>query len=213
MAAFEFQATVKKQKYVTPTVFELYFELDKPLEFLAGHFCSIVIPGAAKNGRDLRRAYSIASPPGRNPIELCIKLVPGGPGTTYLNQLKSGDSFKIFAPYGAFLFKTPPERDVVFIATGTGVSPFRAMVQSPEYRKSPARRAIFVFGVRHEEELLYDSELRDLGPKVLWNPCVSRPKEKWAGYKGRVTDYLRDHSAEFDWGMSDFYLCGNGGDD
>src|SRR4051812_24495685 len=122
MPAIELNCTVRGFRMMTPTVFELTFDTHQPLEFKSGHFISIVIPGAGPNGRDLRRAYSIASDPSVHPIELCIKYVESGPGTSYLYKLRPGDTFKGYAPYGDFLYKTPPEKGVWFIATGTGVA-------------------------------------------------------------------------------------------
>src|SRR5262249_48656966 len=158
-------------------------------EFIAGQFVSVVIPGAGPNGRDLRRAYSIASPPERRPIELCIKLVEGGPGTNYLNKLRPGDKFKAFAPYGDFVYKTKPGNQACFIATGTAIAPFRAMVFSEAFRKPPPPKAYCLLGVRTEDELLYLKELEGI-PGVQWVTPVSQPQPSWKGFKGRVTHFL-----------------------
>src|SRR3954468_16097009 len=123
MKAREFLCTVKGYRMLTPTVFELTFDTNEPVEFQAGQFISIVIPGAGPKGRDLRRAYSIASAPEVRPVELCVKLVEDGPGTNYLYKLKEGDSFRGFAPYGDFTYEPKPGRHAMFIATGTGLAP------------------------------------------------------------------------------------------
>src|SRR4051794_15492745 len=98
MKATEFRCKVKSFQMLTPTVFETTFETEHPLVFEPGQFASVIVPGAGPKGRDLRRAYSIASGPEVYPIELCIKLVEDGPGTSYLYNLKVGDSFRIMAP-------------------------------------------------------------------------------------------------------------------
>src|SRR3989338_2592045 len=88
---------------LTYDVFEL--KLERPagsLPFRAGQYMSIVIPGAGPGGRNLRRAYSIASPPESAEIELCVKLVDSGPGTHYLNSLKAGEAFQGQFPFGDF---------------------------------------------------------------------------------------------------------------
>jgi ferredoxin-NADP reductase len=209
MPASELNCAVRGFRMMTPTVFELTFDPLPGLEFKAGHFISIVIPGAGPGGRDLRRAYSIASTPGVEPVELCIKYVPDGPGTTYLYKLRPGDSFKGYAPYGDFVWKTKPERRVCFIATGTGVAPFRAMCESAPYRASPPKAADCVFGVRDETEILYEGAMKAVSG-LNWIACVSRPSPAWKGFKGRVTDYLRSVGATYPWSETDFYLCGNG---
>jgi ferredoxin-NADP reductase len=207
--AFDLVCRVISNRMVTPTVFELTFSTDPVITFKAGQFISIVIPGAGPKGRDLRRAYSIASPPERARLELCVKLVEGGPGTTYLHSLKEGDTFKGVAPYGDFVFKTPPERHAVFFGTGTGVAPFRAMILSDAYRAAPPKSALCLLGVRDEEELLYVPELKSRSDvKVV--TAVSRPKSTGFDFTGRVTDYVRKHEKDVDWANSDFYLCGAG---
>jgi NAD(P)H-flavin reductase len=206
----ELSCLVIFNRMVTPTVFEIGFETTPSFEFKAGQFVSVIVPGAGPQGRDLRRAYSIASWPGKNPVELCIRLVEGGPGTQYLHKLKVGDRFKSWAPYGDFVYKHKPERHVCFIATGTGLAPFRAMVLSKEYQTQPPLSATCLFGVRASSELLYEKELANL-KGMKWVPAISQPAESWSGYRGRVTDYLKSMDANYPWLSTDYYLCGNGG--
>jgi CDP-4-dehydro-6-deoxyglucose reductase len=208
MAAIPLVATVQSYTQLTPTVFQISFTTDQAFEFEAGQFVSIVVPGAGPNGRDLRRAYSIASEPSQRPIDLCVKLVEGGPGTNYLNKLRPGDQFKCFAPYGSFTLKPKAGRNVCFIATGTGIAPFRSMAFARAFAEANPPKAWCLLGVREENEVLYADEFEK--SQVQWVPTVSRPSAGWSGFKGRVTDYLRAHSEQFDWLNTDFYLCGNG---
>jgi len=209
MSVQEYSCQVKSHRMITPTVFELVFETQGEFKFNAGQFISIIIPGAGPKGRDLRRAYSIASSPENKSVELCVKKVEGGPGTTYLHGLAVGSQFRGFAPYGDFTYEPKPGRHAVFIATGTGIAPFRSMVISELYKKNPPKTATLLLGVRTEDEVLYDAELAQV-PGLKWVPMVSRPNGKWAGTQGRVTDYLRSLGADFPWLETDYYLCGNG---
>ena len=211
MKPTEFHCQVKSFKTLTPTVFQTTFETDKHLPFKAGQFISIVIPGAGPKGRDLRRAYSIASPPESPQIELCIKVVEGGPGTTFLNRLRAGDTFRGFAPYGDFVYEPKANRSVCFIATGTGLAPFRAMALSHEFKESSPKQSFCILGVRTEDELIYQDTFEQI-PGMKFTPTVSQPKGQWSGFHGRVTDYLRSlKEGEFPWSETEFYLCGNGG--
>jgi CDP-4-dehydro-6-deoxyglucose reductase len=210
MAALEYFCTVKKFEMLTPTVFELYFETNAPFQFEAGQFISVIVPGAGPNGRDLRRAYSIASAPQVRPVELCVKLVEEGPGTNYLYGLRPGDTFKGLAPYGHFVFKPKAGRHVCFIATGTGIAPFRAMADSESFRAHPHASILCLLGVRTEDELLYLDTMAKR-PDIQWVSAVSQPQSPvWTGFKGRVTDYLRAQGDSFPWKDTEFYLCGNG---
>lgn len=213
MPVTQYLCKVKRFTVITPTVFEIAFEPDLPLSFEAGQFVSIVVPGAGPNGRDLRRAYSIASCPDTFPIELCVKLVEDGPGTNYLYKLRPGDTFRCYAPYGDFTFEPRPGRHACFISTGTGLAPFRSMLRSKHFASQAPASAMCLFGVRHEEELLYVEEMEAAeweGSKLRWVPCVSRPKERtgWKGFQGRVTDYLRTLGGDYPWLETDYYLCG-----
>jgi len=206
--------TVTDFKMITPTVFEIYFQPDQPVDFKAGQFISIIVPGAGPNGRDLRRAYSIASAPEKRPIELCVKLVEGGPGTNYLYGLRPGDTFRGVAPYGDFVHQVKPGRHVCLISTGTGIAPFRSMIQAEEFAKNLPASVTCLLGVRGDEELLYVDELNQKqwsDQKLKWITTVSgQTSENYKGFKGRVTDYLRSLGEDYPWLETDYYLCGAG---
>lgn len=210
MKPLEYLCTVGSHRMLTPTVFETTFVPDKPLHFKAGQFVSVIIPGAGPKGRDLRRAYSIASSPETSPIELCIKIVEEGPGTQYLNKLRPKSEFKVMAPYGDFVYKPKPGRSVCFIATGTGIAPFRAMATSEEYRRNPPERAFCFLGVRTEDEILYADTFTKI-PGLKFVTAVSQASKAWTGFRGRVTDYLRRQESDFPWLETEYYLCGHGG--
>lgn len=206
-------AKLVSRKQLTADVFEMKLESSAPFQFQPGQFISIVVPGAGPGGRDLRRAYSIASAPelmpSQNVFELCVKLVEGGPGTNYLNNLKVGESFKGHVPFGDFVYKTASSKHVIFIATGTGIAPFRSMVLSKVFNDNKPLSAKILFGARDANDLFYGDEMFPL----LGNGFVetlSRPSGQWNGFKGRVTDWLRQNSQSIDWKNTEFYLCGNG---
>jgi NAD(P)H-flavin reductase len=209
MKPIEYLCTVKSFKSLTPTVFETTFETDKPLSFVAGQFISIIIPGAGPKGRDLRRAYSIASAPEGRPIELCIKLVEDGPGTQYIYRLRPGDTFKGWAPYGDFVYNPKPGRHACFIATGTGIAPFRSIALSDNFKNNPPVSTLCLLGVRSENELLYLDTFEQIS-NIKYVTTVSQPDASWKGFKGRVTHYLEGLKDDFPWLETEFYLCGQG---
>src|SRR5690242_15734103 len=104
-------------KDLTHDVFAFKFARPQAMNFKAGQYMSIVIPGAGPGGRNLRRAYSIASPPEWNEVELCVKLVEEGPGTNYLNSLKVGDEIQAQAPFGEFVLEHDQTLPTLFIGT------------------------------------------------------------------------------------------------
>lgn len=213
MAAQEFHFEVTRFEMLTPTVFELDFvPIEKVLAFKAGQFVSVIVPKAGPQGRDLRRAYSIASPPQSSSITLCVKLVEGGPGTNYLYKLRTGDRLRGFAPYGDFIFETPRERSTVFVSTGTGIAPFRSMLLSQGSERVSLEKSYLLLGVRTEDEILYPAAMKDLLGR-RWIPTVSQPTRDGDFFRGRVTDVLKNWAEKappFEWNETDFYLCGNG---
>ena len=208
------EAILTHKKQLTADVIELHYEPVTPFGFYAGQFISIIIPGKGPGGRDLRRAYSIASAPelyrdGKSVLELCVKVVEGGPGTQYLNSMKIGETLKGIAPYGDFVYKTKSNRHAVMIATGTGIAPFRAMVLSQDFIENKPLSATLLFGARESEDLLYHDEMVHHLGRSGFVPVMSKSKD-WDGFKGRVTDWLRHHQEKMHWDRTDFYLCGNG---
>jgi CDP-4-dehydro-6-deoxyglucose reductase len=203
------------KRSLTRDVVEFLFQAEPAFQFQPGQFISILIPGAGPGGRDLRRAYSIASSPeltrdGVPVFELCVKLVEGGPGTTYLNSLKIGESMTGMAPFGDFVFKPKSGRHALFISTGTGLAPFRSMSLSRIFSENKPISTRILFGARDEGDLLYTEELlAAIGAGNLVQ-ALSRAGGSWCGFKGRVTDWLRINEGSVDWANTEFYLCGNG---
>ncbi len=209
------EAVLTHKIQLTEDVIELHFEPKPAFEFAPGQFISVIIPGKGPGGRDLRRAYSIASGPelvrsGKSTLELCVKIVENGPGTQYLNALKIGDSIKGMAPYGDFVYKTKPGKHALFIATGTGIAPFRSMIYSKVFAENKPLSATLLFGARAPGDLLYVDELDHALGKKSFVKTLSRVPGHTDAFKGRVTDWLRDHTSEIHWKETDFYLCGNG---
>jgi ferredoxin-NADP reductase len=209
------QAELISKKSLTPDVIEFLFRPEPEFSFQPGQFISILVPGRGPGGRDLRRAYSIASAPelrqdGRTVFELCVKLVEGGPGTQYLNGLEIGQSLTGMTPFGDFVYKPKAGRHALFIATGTGIAPFRAMALSRVFRDHPPASTRLLFGARHEGDLLYTDELKKVLGGGNYIQALSRAAGEWQGFRGRVTDWLRQSEATLAWRETEFYLCGNG---
>jgi ferredoxin-NADP reductase len=197
---------VLSKLWLTPTVLQLRFEPSRKFSFEPGQFLSVFVPVMDSRGRPLRRIYSMASP-NDGVYELCIKQVHG-PGTSYLCGLEVGDEFKASAPYGHFCYETEPTRSACFIATGTGVAPFRSMVLSRRFAENRPENALLLFGARSEEEIIYTDDFESRGVQVV--NAISRPSYRFEGFQGRVTDYLRSLPVDWAWHSTDFYLCGNG---
>ena len=176
--------------------------------FIPGQFITLDLPIHEKVNKRLR-SYSIASwPDGTNVLELIIVLDKNGSGTNYLfNEIAVGSSLIFRGPQGVFQLKEPIEKDIVMICTGTGIAPFRSMVQHIQLQNILHKNIYLVFGCRTQNDLLYFQELTNLQKSMngfYYLPTISR--EKWAGPTGYVHPLYE--AICNDKRPVDFYLCG-----
>jgi ferredoxin/flavodoxin---NADP+ reductase len=183
---------VTQIRSLTENTFVLRFERGD-MQFRAGQRITVGITG------DMNlREYSIYSGENDNFLEILVREVSGGSVSTRLKQCKPGLELNVDGPFGAFGIE-PYDRyskKLVFIATGTGISPFHSIVRS-----YPGLNYSILHGVRFNSEA-YDSNEYESARYIL---CTS--KETHAGFKGRVTRYLLKYKISSD---MLFYLCGNG---
>jgi len=189
---------------VAPLTRQFTFEAEAPLEFTPGQFISLV---AESGGKTITRAYSIASPPTGARFDLCLNLVEQGSLSPYLFAMQLGEEIDYKGPYGVFTFRQPPS-DSILVATGTGITPFRAMLQDrlPVDRE---RQFTLIFGARFEHGLLYREEFEDLAanyPNFRFLPTLTRPGEAWTGLAGRIHAHVLAELG--DRRDVDVYICG-----
>lgn len=177
-------------------------------DFQAGQFVSML---ATHDGREITRAYSIASAPrGDNTFDLCLNRVPDGFFSNFLCDLRAGDEVRFHGPHGYFTLKHPV-RDSLFIATGTGIAPIRGMVHwlLEDPARHNDREFWLIFGVRYQQELYYDEEFRALErahPNFHYVPTLSRDNPGWSGARG----YVQEQVERLAKGRTDMdaYICG-----
>ncbi len=192
----------------------LVFEAQEAPEFdfVAGQHISL---GAVVDGERVERHYSIASAPdGSKHFELCVKV--GHDDSVFgrhLATLPPGAQLECSGPAGTFRLKEPV-RDSVFVASGTGVAPLRAMLMSlvgGEEDRSGGADLTMIFGTREPDWGLYCAEfqaLAELLTNVHFWLTVSRPPEGWKGRRGRVQQHVREALRERSRPV-DVYLCGH----
>ncbi|MFH1290000.1 MAG: FAD-binding oxidoreductase [Nanoarchaeota archaeon] len=193
------KVVVKEMRTFAEGNFLLKAKPEGRLDYEAGQFVMIKIDEIAK-------PFSIASPVGSETIDFLISVHPDGEITPRLAKLKRGDGFEIEGPYGAFTVKDTNAKEIIFIAAGTGVSPFRAMVVDALKRFSEKKISL-IFGFRYD--YYFEKEWKDL-EKEYKNlkicACCSRPAKSWKGLKGRVTDHLGEIAKEAK--GKEVYVCG-----
>ncbi len=181
-------------------------EEGKTMRFRAGQFVQMFIP---YEGKIRRTSYSIASAPQRETgFDLCVTHVDGGVSSTFLHNLKEGDEVQAMGPLGKFTLPASLPRDVVFIATGSGIAPFRSMINDLIAQKTE-RKIQLLFGNRYIADVLYRKEWEALAaanPNFSHFFTLSRGEPEWRGARG----YVQEKIAEFvpDPARKDFYICG-----
>jgi NAD(P)H-flavin reductase len=184
--------------------------VDPPeMRFAAGQFVSFEIDRAG-SGIPATRPYSIASSPADpTGIQLLFNRVSGGPGSGYLFSLQPGDLTVFKGPVGTFTLRDS-SRDILFVATGTGIAPIRSMLHAL-FAAGSKRRITLFWGLRSERDLYYQDELTRLRaglPNFSFTTTLSQPGAAWSGVAGRVVPLV---VSEIDTVANlDVYLCGNG---
>lgn len=209
----KFSCVVTDKIWETPTVFLLRWKRGdgKPYNFVTGQWTLVRVDRT--DGTDIRRAYSIASPAFfQDYVELCIKKVDDGEMTPLLAEMGPGDTFQGAGPYGKFILSPELEGDVVIVATGTGIAPFRAMVEEIFYGayKGKFHHDVHVFfGVRYENEIIYRplwERLQEEFDNVHYYLTLSRPGHDWNGRKGYVQGLVKENIKK--WSGEEIYSCG-----
>ena len=210
-----FDARLVASRRLTPSVRELVFERQggAPFEFDPGQWVNLVLP--LPEG-EIKRAYSIASAPvaGSPRFELAVTHVEGGPGSQYLHRMSEGQTLRAIGPQGLFTRGLHAPLPSLFIATGTGVTPFRSMIEAA-LRAGDGAPLWLLFGARFEEDILYQDDLTRWSqehPHFRYEITLSRASPGWTGRQGYVQHHasellreLRDLSAE---GEPHAYICG-----
>lgn len=212
-----YTAPISRIEQATPRVRRMWLTLSEQsaeFHFSPGQFLTMDLPIGEKRLQRWR-SYSIANAPnGNREIELCIVHMEGGTASEYLfEEVKVGTEIKFKGPDGAFVLPETMDRDLIMICTGTGVAPFRSMIQHLDNNGWTDRNIHLIFGSRNREDLLYADEFLDLAsrrPGFRYTATLSRiaedPAEPWIR-KGYVHNAYEQDYAETSPDRK-FLLCG-----
>ncbi|MEO7251304.1 MAG: FAD-binding oxidoreductase [Arenimonas sp.] len=207
-------------RMLAPSVRHLDFARDdgQPLDFIPGQF--IQVHFNYPDGAATKRSYSLATihdhalGPGEA-VEIAVSYVPGGAATALFTALDEGQQIQASGPYGRFcLGVNDSNRRYLLIGTGTGVTPYRAML--PQLAQLMAARAVeivLLFGARTPAELIYGEDFYQFAaahPGFRFVPCFSRelPADPHVDVRrGYVQDALLEFSPDAAGDIA--YLCGN----
>ena len=210
----EFRVKVEAIQDLTPSIKGIRFRILEPEEgivFKPGQYVQLQIPKYELTTAPEYRAYSLSSDfEEHDRFELLIAKMPGGAISTYVHDyLKKGEELVINGPYGDF-FLRDSDRDILFIATGSGLAPIKSILHQME-REQIQRKATLFFGDRTPKDLYYNHELKEFEhniPHFTYVPILSRTtqEDQWQGEKGRVTNAIEKYIPEK--ADIDVYICG-----
>lgn len=200
----DFRGTVRELSDVARQTRKLVVELDEPMEFDAGQYAELIVPGTS-----VARQYSMAnSPSEQRLLEFHVRCTEGGRATAgwIFDTLAVGDRIDLRGPLGQFGIVEAQAEPAILVGGGTGLAPLKSIVRHaldgdllPSiHLYHGGRRAIDLYDVE------YFRAIEAADARFHYHPVLS--EESWDGATGMVTDaVLRDfascrgHSA---------YLCG-----
>ncbi len=170
------------------------------------------------------RAYSMANyPEERGVVKFNIRIatppprsqgIPPGQMSSYVFNLKPGDTITVYGPFGEF-FAKDTENEMVFIGGGAGMAPMRSHIFDQLRRIKTDRKMSFWYGARSLRELFYQEEYDQLAEENSnfdWHIALSdpQPEDNWEGLTGFIHNvlyeqYLKNHPAPED---CEYYMCG-----
>ena len=224
MAIVHFPLRLVGSRMLAPTVRHLEFARDdgQPLDFIPGQFVQVHF--TYPDGTPTKRSYSLATMhdhalgPGEA-VEIAVSYVAGGAATALFEGLDEGQHVQASGPYGRFcLMPADTNRRYLLVGTGTGVTPYRAMLpQLDAMMRTRGVEVVLLFGCRNPEELLYGDDFRAFArthPGFRFVPCFSRelpaddhPAAHADVRRGYVQDVLPEFAPSAEGDIA--YLCGN----
>ncbi len=214
MPVITFPISLEESFMLSSYVKHFIFKVDEstPFEYLPGQFITIHFE---RDGKSLKRSYSIANVPSQNNrIEFAAGYIEGGPGSELLFNLKPGDKININGPFGRLILKDEMPKRYILVATSTGVTPYRSMIEELKRRldSNPELRVTILEGVQKRDDVLYGDEFKQFAaqyPQVVFRAHLSRATDsldaaEYVGYVQHAFPELELNPAE-----DVIYLCGN----
>jgi len=190
---------------LAPDVVQVMLRLPPTAEFsfIPGQYIDVI----GQNGT--RRSYSLAKASFADKVlELHIRAVDGGTMSEYwFSQAKVNDLLRLNGPLGTFFLRDTSSLDLVFLATGTGIAPVKAMLESlPSRPENQRPRSVTVlWGGRIPEDLYFD--VAGIASQYDYVPVLSRAGEDWTGARGYVQQVLLAKQADLK--NAAIYACGS----
>ena len=177
------------------------------MDFKTGQFITLFFPDTP----GYKRAYSLSSCAlDRGFYEVTVKR-DGKMGTRIVDWAKPGDKMSVIPPVGKFLPVYEPNKHLICIAGGSGVTPFRGFVREATRRKLQTRITV-LYSVRTTNDIIFNNEFRELAQQNhnfnFYVTCTRlHPDDPWTGRRGRINaEWVKEHIHDLP--NTIFYACG-----
>lgn len=191
-------AKIKHINKLASDIIEVTFRVPptQKVDFLEGQYLNVI-------WRGVKRSYSIASNKDNQELQLIIKNYEGGVMSAYwFQQARENDLLRLEIPLGTFFLRNHDDvENIVFLATGTGIAPIKAMLSSLNNQKrlKQFKRVLVLWGMRYSEDIFWTPDSED----VEFLPVLSRENES----KKYVQHVLGELAIDFR--RTAVYSCGN----
>jgi NAD(P)H-flavin reductase/ferredoxin len=187
------------------SLLQLRFPIGTRVKFKAGQYLQVLLEDGA------RRSFSMANPPHQNDgVQLHVRHLAGGKFSAYLEAgPATGDIVKVELAFGDFYLREETEKPIVFVASGTGFAPIKAMLEDAFKRKQTTRPMTLYWGGRRSKDLyLADQALKwaQQYPHFKFVPVLSEPEEDWQGRTGFVHRAVMEDFSSL--AECEVYACG-----
>ena len=177
------------------------------VDFKTGQFVTLFWPDSP----GYKRAYSLSSCAlDRGFYEITVKR-EGKMGTRIVDWAKPGDKMGVLPPAGKFLPAYEPDKHLICMAGGSGVTPFRGFVREATRREVETKITV-LYSVRTTNDIIFEREFRELAQQNtnfnFYVTCTRlHPEDKWTGRRGRIdAAWVREQIHDLPNTL--FYACG-----
>ena len=158
---------------------------------------------------NLTRSYSIANCSNHNnELEFFIKKYINGLMSEYFfKEAKLNDLLRLEGPMGTFFLRDSSFKNIVFLATGTGIAPIKSILEGLDksHEQCQNKNLWLIVGARYQEDLFWEPNLKNLNIKYI--PVLSRQVNDWNGAKGYVQDIVLKRQIDLE--DTQVYACGS----
>lgn len=199
-------AKIQAINKLNDTVIEVSLRLapNSNFEYNSGQYVNIT-KGSIKRSYSVANAYRESSV-----LTFLIKKYESGLMSYYwFDEAKENDLLRIEGPIGSFFLRETEAENIIFLATGTGVAPIKAILESiTQSPKKLSNKKIWIFsGARNEKDLFWQpNELNEI-LNLNYIPVLSRASEDWEGEKGYIQDIVIKKNIPLD--NAQVYACGS----